>query len=159
RSTASGGTGCPDDFRYFFSRNEEGAMSRLLLSFLVVLTFVSPVLAEEQDHTWSSPGVSPSPGQFWKPPAGEPPKLTGAAPAPATPEIQNKLDWTLSDLIDFALKTGYDTQAAWHDAKAAAAEMGSKKGAYYPEVDLQADLSRIKSSAIGGQFEFHQDTF
>ena len=131
---------------------------RKIILLILAAAWVLPAVAEEQKNTWKSPGVPAASSDFWKTPAGEPPKVTGVTPLPASPEIQNKADWTLADLIDFALQTGYETKASWNDAKAAAAEFASKKGAYYPEVDLLADLSRTKGSAIGGQFTFKQDS-
>jgi len=126
----------------------------LTVAFLICCSAFS----DEKTNTWKSPGIPPSPGEFWKVPAGERPKLTGATPSPAPPEIQNKLDWTLTDLIDFALSTAYTTKASWNYAKAAQGDFRSKKGDLLPEIDLGADLSRIRSSAIGGQFIFKQNT-
>lgn len=125
----------------------------LFLSLISIFSF-----AEEKKDSWNSPGIPSKPGEFWKVPAGEPPKLKDAAPIPASPEIQNKRDWRLSDLIDFALSTAYRTKVSWNDAKAAQAEYRSLKGEYFPEVTLGAELGRIRASAIGGQFVFKQDT-
>lgn len=131
-------------------------MKRLLFLFLL-LTWTTSSFAE-QKSTWKSPGVPDKPSDFWNLPAGEPPRVTGIAPAPAPPEIQNKVDWTLSALIDFALETGYDTKASWNEAKAAAAALRSEKSAWYPEVNLAADLAYAKGSAVGGRFTFDQKT-
>ena len=128
------------------------------VALLLFATLSITVYAEEK-NTWKSPDIPSKPGEFWKVPPGDPPKLTGASPVPAPPEIQNKLDWRLADLIDFALNTAYTTKASWNAAKAALAEYRSRKGEYFPEFDLHADVARIRSSAIGGQFEFEQDTF
>lgn len=129
-----------------------------LLSLLFLLTWIVPAFSEDQ-NSWKSPDVPAKPSDFWKVPAGEPPKLIGATPAPAPPEIQNKIDWTLADLIDFALETGYTTRASWNDAKAASAAFHSEQSAYYPEVNLLAEIARAKGSAVGGRFTFQQDTF
>jgi outer membrane protein len=131
---------------------------RRTIAFVVAVMICSFAFADEKTNTWKSPGIPPAPGEFWKVPSGERPKLTGAAPTPAPLEIQKKLDWTLADLIDFALGTGYTTKASWNLAKAAEAEYRSKKGQLFPEIDLSADLSRVRASAIGGQFTFKQNT-
>ncbi len=133
-------------------------MKRLLFGMLI-LAFAATTNAADPKKTWSSPGIPDKAGDFWNPPAGDPPKLTGATPIPAPPEIQNKRDWSLSDLVDFALQTSNTTRATWNTAKAAAAEFQSKKGEYFPEIELEGRLTRIKSSAIGGQFTFEQNSF
>ncbi len=132
-------------------------MKRFYAMLLFALVSISAVAAD-QKNTWSSPDVPSKPGEFWKIPSGEPPALSGATPVPAPPEIQNKVDWRLADLIDFALSTAYTTKASWNEAKAAQAEYRSKKGEFFPEVTIGAELARIRSSAIGGQFTFKQDT-
>jgi outer membrane protein len=133
-------------------------MKKSLFSVLILI-FAATIYAEDSKNSWSSPGIPETPGDFWKPPAGEPPKLTGASPLPAPPEIQKKRDWSLSDLVDFALQTSFTTRETWNNAKAAEAEMRSKKGEYWPDVDLELAVSRIKSSAIGGRFSFEQNGF
>lgn len=129
----------------------------LIMMMMIALVSI-PFSAAEEKNTWKSPGVPEKPGEFWKVPSGEPPKLTGASPVPAPPEVQNKLDWSLTDLIDFALDTAYTTKASWNEAKAALAEYRSRKGEFFPEITIGTDLARIRSSAIGGQFTFRQDT-
>lgn len=131
-------------------------MKRILLPFLL-LTWTTCCFAE-QKHTWNAPGVPEKPSDFWSIPAGEPPHVTGIAPPPATPDIRNKVDWTLAALIDFALETGYDTKASWNEAKAAAAAFQSEKSAWFPEVNLGADFAYAKGSAVGGLFTFAQKT-
>jgi outer membrane protein len=134
-------------------------MRRTLALFFTFIICCSAFAEEKTNHSWDSPGIPSAPGKFWPIPPGEPPKLTGATPLPAPPEIQNKLDWTLTDLIDFALSTAYSTKESWNTAKAAEYEFRSKKGKLYPEVDLSANLSRVRSSAVGGQFTFKQNSF
>jgi outer membrane protein len=128
--------------------------SAVVIMMLIALT----TGAQDDKNTWSSPGIPPKPGEFWKVPSTNPPELKGASPVPASPEIQNKLDWTLADLIDFALDTAYTTKESWNLAKAAQAEYNSRRGEFFPEITLGTDLARIRSSAIGGQFTFRQDT-
>lgn len=133
-------------------------MKKLFFTMLI-LAFAVSIYAADSKNSWSSPGIPQDPGKFWNPPTGEPPKLIGASPMPAPPEIQNKQDWTLSDLIDFALKTSFTTRETWNNAKAAEAELRSKKGEYFPDVDLEIATSRVKSSAVGGRFTFEQNGF
>ena len=130
-----------------------------LFAILLFAVITSTVFAEDKKNSWDSPGIPGKPGEFWNVPATKPPELKGATPVPAPPEIQNKLDWTLEDLIDFALETAYTTKESWNLAKAAQADFKSRKGQYFPEITIGADLARIRSSAIGGQFTFRQDSF
>lgn len=64
-----------------------------------------------------------------------------AAPSPApSQEILARLQQggrvSLAQLIDFALRTSPATRASWSDARAAAALVGSRQAAWYPEIDL-----------------------
>lgn len=130
-----------------------------ILFMVLILTFAATIHAEDSKNSWSSPGIPKDPGKFWNPPVGEPPKLTGASPMPAPPEIQNKQDWTLTDLIDFALETSTTTRETWNTAKARYAEMKSKKGEYWPDIELEGRFTRIHASAVGGRFTFEQNSF
>jgi outer membrane protein TolC len=47
---------------------------------------------------------------------------------------------SLAQLIDFALRTSPATRATWSDARAAAAVVGSKRSAYYPQVEVNGNL-------------------
>lgn len=49
--------------------------------------------------------------------------------------------WTLTELLDAALKNNPETQVAWWNAVRAAASLGSAKSAYYPNVDFNAGVS------------------
>lgn len=101
------------------------------------------------------PSAIPSASEPWKPAPADVPIMEAVAPT-ASPEYQNKKDWTLAELIDLALKTNNETKITWFQAKAAAAEFESKKAAYYPTVDLEADLTKSHGSAVGGRFSFDQ---
>ncbi len=82
----------------------------------------------------------------WTPPttAGD----TGSDLAPATPDIPKDLltagaKWQLMDIIEVALRNSPQTRAAWHSARAAAADLLSEKGSYYPQIDAAANLKRV----------------
>jgi len=110
----------------------------------------------------TAPGTAPDAGAAWSPPASAIPATTPAAsPAPrAIPQDLQKVarGLGLNDLIDLALRNNPDTRAAWSQARAAAAELGSQRGAYYPTIFGQESTSRVKGSAVGGQFTFHSTT-
>ncbi|HYS04366.1 MAG TPA: TolC family protein [Candidatus Dormibacteraeota bacterium] len=110
----------------------------------------------------TAPGTAPVPGTVWSPPFSAAPGATPAAtPAPTVipPDLQKVAQgFGLNDLIDLALRNNPDTRAAWAGARAAAADLGSQRGAYYPTIFAQESTSRVKGSAVGGQFTFHSTT-
>jgi outer membrane protein len=103
-----------------------------------------------------SPGTPPSPSQPWKP-SEEILKQFRLPEIPTlTPDLANRQVWTLEQLVDVALQSNSRTKVTWLGALAAAAHYGSINSAYYPSVDVWADLTTIKGSAVGGQFTFEQ---
>jgi TolC family type I secretion outer membrane protein len=90
--------------------------------------------------------VSSAPNVQWTPPANAvPPPLTKPA-AIAVPE-----NLTLDQAVDIALTNNPDTRAAWFEARAAEAALGSTRSALFPEVDLNASLTRARNAAQGGR--------
>jgi TolC family type I secretion outer membrane protein len=83
------------------------------------------------------------------------------APPAQIPDEYLKPGTTLSlgQLVDIALKTNPSTREAWHLARAAAAEVGSKRSLYFPYVEVDGSLQRQKQAAVGGQFTFLQTTY
>jgi outer membrane protein len=106
-------------------------------------------------------GAAASPASPWQPP---PEAMTVPAPPP-TPPIPEK--WTkqgttleLPEILDLALKNNPSTRAAWFQARAAAAALGSKRSEYFPEIDLGASLSRQKSTtSFPPRFTYFQTTY
>jgi len=108
----------------------------------------------------TEPGTAPGPAVPWTPPPS-----AALAPAPTTtsPQIPSDLltaaqGFGLNDLIDLALRNNPDTRAAWSAARSAAADLGSRRGSYYPTIFAQESSTRQKGSAVGGQFTFHSTT-
>ena len=96
---------------------------------------------------WGAGAVSDSPARPWQPPAEA---TVVPAPPPATP-IPEK--WTkgntilsLPEILDLALRNNPSTRAAWFQARAAAADLGSKRSQYFPEIDLGGNLTRQKAT-------------
>jgi outer membrane protein TolC len=107
--------------------------------------------------------------------------LTAEAPLPAAPERPAQLSppvppptpvpdlperllapgatFTLADVVDIALRHNPATRAAYLEAVAAAANLGSERAPYYPRLDLSANLTRTQQSALGGQFDFLQTSY
>lgn len=76
----------------------------------------------------------------------------------ATPTLPAR-PLTLAELVDFALRTSPATRASWHAARAAAAEVGSRRAAYLPSVDATGTLTRAHSPALGGRYVIEQTTY
>jgi outer membrane protein len=107
--------------------------------------------------------------------------LTAPAPVPAAPEqalelnpptpapqptpslpphlLEAGADFTLADIVDIALRNNPVTRIAYFEALSAAADLGSARSAYYPRIDLSADISRTQQSALGGQFDYLQTSY
>lgn len=104
----------------------------------------------------------------WAPPAGEvagspsrpvpiPPALAKPLPVEAPPEAP-PADVSLPALIDYVLAHHPTTRAAWADARAAAAQLGSRRSAYYPSLELSAQAGYTKQSG-GGRVAFEGKTW
>ena len=84
------------------------------------------------DRTWST--------TWW-------PSGTGDTPVvPAAPQPVIELDYvdgplTLASTLDIALTANPDTRVAWANARAAAAEYGVSRGAWYPNIAAWANAS------------------
>lgn len=104
--------------------------------------------------------TSSSPAQPWTPPANAVP-----APKPSErssvlpPNITPGMAISLPQVIDVALSNNPATREAWLNARAAEAALGSRRSAYLPEVDLNANVTRQKSATQGGRSIFLQTTY
>src|SRR5256885_61006 len=56
---------------------------------------------------------------------------------------------TLAQAIDVALSNNPDTRVAWLQARAAEADIGSARAAYYPEIDVLANATRSRPAVKG----------
>jgi outer membrane protein TolC len=100
-------------------------------------------------------------------PAGpeRPAELVPPAPPPAPsadlPEhlLARGATLTLADVVDIALRHNPATRASYLQAIAAEARLGSTRAAYYPRLDLSANLTRTQQSALGGQFDYLQTSY
>jgi TolC family type I secretion outer membrane protein len=101
------------------------------------------------DHI--KPGTSAAPNIPFAPPSDAvPPPLPKSSitlPSGVTPGSLITLD----QAIDVALTNNPDTRAAWFDARAAEAALGSSRSAYLPEIDLNASFTRTRNAAQGGR--------
>jgi outer membrane protein len=100
------------------------------------------------------------PATPWSPPAGAARPVKERASKIELPEelLASKASWTLEDIVDLALRNNSATRASWQAARAAAAKVGSKRGAYFPQVDGSAYYSRTKNS-YSQEFSVEQKTY
>lgn len=90
--------------------------------------------------------TSTAPNVRWIPPSNAVPP-----PLPKAEVVAPPATLTLDQAIDVALKNNPDTRAAWFAARAAEAAVGSERSAYFPEVDLNASITRSRNAAQGGR--------
>jgi len=65
----------------------------------------------------------------------------------------------LADIVEIALENNPLTRASFLQAKSAAADLGSKRSAYYPSVGATVSATRAKQSVLGGSFDYLQSTY
>jgi len=98
--------------------------------------------ASASDHPQSGrvpvPPSQSRPAELATPPAPPPP------PPPVIPEhlLAPGATLTLAEIVDIALQNNPATRASYFQARAAAAQLGSKKAPYYPSIDLTANAAR-----------------
>jgi len=98
-----------------------------------------------------APATAPAPHARWTPPAptAPPREKPPAAEVPADLAARvNRL--TIGDVVDLALRNNPATAQAWANARAAAAAYGASKGAYYPTIDGNLSVTRVKRASTGG---------
>jgi outer membrane protein len=103
----------------------------------------------------------PAPHEPWTPPAAARMPEAAKQPPPQIPEeyMRPGSTLTLGQLVDVALRNNPVTREAWHNARAAAAEVGSRRASYFPFVEADGVLERSKSSDATGRLTFIQTTY
>jgi TolC family type I secretion outer membrane protein len=88
--------------------------------------------------------VAPSADRVWVPPVDQKPQIQPGQKPIDIPEdlLQPGKQWRLMDIIEIALRNNPQTRAAWYSARAAAADMLSQKGSYYPQVGIAAEAGQ-----------------
>jgi outer membrane protein TolC len=90
-------------------------------------------------------------------PVPEPSRPAAAAEAP--PPVPSGEPRSLADLLDLALSRDPSTRAAWHEARAAAAQAGARRGAYLPALDLAATAARAQTPSSPSRGATLQTTY
>ncbi len=101
-----------------------------------------------------NPGTSPAPATVWTPPVSAVPPVTkfeATLPSAAT--------LSLADVVSTALANNPATREAWLNARTAEANLGSRRSAYYPEVDVNASLGRSITGASPNRAGTSSTTF
>ena len=107
----------------------------------------------------STPDAPKSPETRWSPPADAvPPVPTPAPPPPGIEKLANRTV-SLFEAIDVALANNPATRESWHLAQAAAADVGSRRSAYYPAVEAAFSGVRQTQSAIDGSVSTISTTY
>ena len=96
-----------------------------------------------------APGTSSSPSQPWTPPADAVPPPLPSLSVTMPENVAPGTRITLAQIVDVALSNNPQTRAAWLNARAAEAQLGSARSAYLPEVDLNASLTYGRGSGEG----------
>ncbi len=100
----------------------------------------------------SGTDVPKAPETRWSPPAAAVPPATAPAPPPPdmAPEKLANRTISLYEAIDVALRHSPVTRQSWLLAQSAAADVGSRRSAFYPAIEADLSGIRQKQSALGG---------
>ena len=141
-----------------FNKRDRGSMRTHFTLILLFALSVLPGCAAKLSEKISAPVTPSTSGAFWKPTKPEEQKPVEIPTLNLPPGYTDKVSWSLTELIDLALLTNNLTKTTWFQARAAAAEAQSKKGPYYPSLDVSVESTRIHGSAVGGLFSFNQSS-
>jgi outer membrane protein len=105
--------------------------------------------------------ASPAPHEPWTPPAAARMPEPAKEPPPQIPEeyMRPGTTLTLGQLVDVALRNNPITRESWHNARAAAAEVGSRRAGYFPFVEADGAIERSRSPGSAGRLTFIQTTY
>lgn len=128
--------------------------SRFPLPALLLLLFSARRAAGQPGGEWAP---SPSPDIPWAAPAAAP-RTVAAGELPAFLRAPGA-KISLAQAIDIALRNGPATREAWMNARAAAAALGARRSAYYPEINATVGATQQEFVGNGGSFKKIQTTY
>lgn len=105
--------------------------------------------------------VSVRPDTLWAPPA-EPsrPREASRVDRALPPELMaRRTALTLEDIVALALSGSPDAQASWADARARAAAYGAARGTWFPEINGEASVTRVRTAATQGRSAVQQTIY
>jgi outer membrane protein len=124
--------------------------------FILLTTACTPALP----GPGGAPATAPAPNAPWTPPrpppAAAPPRPPAEVPADLAERIRHL---RLTDVVDLALRNNPTTAQAWANARAAAAAYGVARADYFPTVDADLSVTRIKTVATAGRAAVQQTTY
>lgn len=107
-----------------------------------------------------APAAAPAPHVKWTPPPSPEPAAQRRPPTELPPDLADRIQrLTLADVVDLALRGNPATVQAWANARAAAAAYGASKAAYYPTIDADVSVTRIKTAATSGRVAVSQTVY
>ena len=103
-------------------------------------------------HAHAESDTPRGPGTRWDPPkeALPPARPPARLPEGMTPEALNGRTISLAEAIDVSLRNSPLTRQSWLLTQAAAADLGSRRSAYYPTIEADFSAQRQKLSSLGG---------
>lgn len=105
--------------------------------------------------------VASRPDTLWVPPARPAPaeasKPTEQSLPPAL--LTRRTALTLEDIVALALTGSPDARASWAGARGAAAGYGAARGAWFPEVNGEASVTRLRTAATQGRSAVQQTIY
>ena len=116
----------------------------LLLCGFAALPLACANITHAPEHI--APSTSPAPNVAWVPPSNAVPP-----PLPKASIMTPPATLSLDAAINAALENNPATRAAWQEARAAEAALGSRRSALFPELDLNASFTRSRNAAQGGR--------
>jgi outer membrane protein len=95
--------------------------------------------------------IAPSADRVWAPPpAVDSEPLSTPRPVDIPEDLlRPEKKWQLTDIIEVTLRNNPETRSAWYAARAAAADWRSKQGDYYPQIDVNSNVSHIENIDSG----------
>jgi outer membrane protein TolC len=132
---------------------------KILIEICIIIIIINTSCSSDILNRRAKVGIPEQAGRAWIPKDGEKPVVS-------IPSIQIPVDisalkgnLTLVNLIDLALRYNALTKATWYAALGASADYRSKRGNYYPDASIDANIVRAKGTAVGGRFEYEQTSF
>ena len=133
----------------------------LLLAALSTLAALGTGCVESRPGAFVDASTPPAPEKLMAAPM--PPAPPATAPGAAPPELPaagtGPKTISPAEAVDVALRNNPATRQAWFRARAAAATVGSKLSAYYPNVELDGSWLRQKSAVFNGQTVYYQTSY
>src|SRR5450631_2099808 len=117
-----------------------------------VRAFAVGLAAILSGHARAGSDTPRAPETRWEPPKEALPPGRPPAPLPdgLTADALTGRTISLAEAIDVALRNSPLTRQSWLLTQAAAADLGSRRSAYYPFVEADFSAQRQKLSSLGG---------